>query len=175
MLHKLEKRHGIYLGNGYKNDHACATFLEFTAHEQQIIYSWYYLSQGFKVFKLTQLLIQVIQKNCSLCYIFRWWHNTCAKQVFCVRQLKSATVEGLFSCFKNALCYMGIDGQCKANDWLGLLILVMANLRKWGLKEHLVKELPWMVGFWCLAHYLELSLKDALSSTYFTEIDELLL
>ena len=32
-----------------------------------------------------------------------------------------------------------------------------------------------MVGFWCLVHCLELSLKDALSSTYFTEMDELLL
>ena len=29
--------------------------------------------------------------------------------------------------------------------------------------------------FWCLAHRLELSLKDALKSTFFTAIDELLL
>ncbi len=32
-----------------------------------------------------------------------------------------------------------------------------------------------MVVFWCLAHRLELSLKDALNSTFFATIDELLL
>ena len=32
-----------------------------------------------------------------------------------------------------------------------------------------------MVVFWCLAHRLELSIKDALCSTHFKAIDELLL
>ena len=30
----LEERHGVSLGTGYKNDHACATFIEFFAKEQ---------------------------------------------------------------------------------------------------------------------------------------------
>ncbi len=33
----LEERHGVDLGPGYKNDQACATFLEFIAREQQEI------------------------------------------------------------------------------------------------------------------------------------------
>ena len=33
----LEERHGVSLGSGYKNDHACATFIEFIAKEQQQI------------------------------------------------------------------------------------------------------------------------------------------
>ena len=32
-----------------------------------------------------------------------------------------------------------------------------------------------MIVFWCLAHRLELSLKDALKTTFFASIDELLL
>ena len=32
---ELEERHGAEFGQGYKNDHACATFIEFIAHEQQ--------------------------------------------------------------------------------------------------------------------------------------------
>ena len=43
-----------------------------------------------------------------------------------------------------------------------------------GLKGHLKEAVPWVVVFWCLAHRLELSLKDALKSTFFTAIDELL-
>ena len=35
--------------------------------------------------------------------------------------------------------------------------------------------MPWIVVLWCLAHRLELALKDALKSTYFSEADELLL
>ena len=36
-------------------------------------------------------------------------------------------------------------------------------------------ETPWVVVFWCLAHRLELSLKDALKNTFFSSVDELLL
>ncbi len=32
-----------------------------------------------------------------------------------------------------------------------------------------------MVVFWCLAHCLELSLKDALKDTFFSSVDEMLL
>ena len=32
---ELEERHGAELGQGYKNDQICATFVEFIAHEQQ--------------------------------------------------------------------------------------------------------------------------------------------
>ena len=32
---ELEERHGAKLGAGYKNYQACATFIEFIAHEQQ--------------------------------------------------------------------------------------------------------------------------------------------
>ena len=34
---ELEERHGVSLGAGYKNDHACASFVEFIAREQQEI------------------------------------------------------------------------------------------------------------------------------------------
>ena len=44
-----------------------------------------------------------------------------------------------------------------------------------GIKALIKEDMPWIVVFWCLAHRLELSLKDALSSTHFKAIDELLL
>lgn len=43
------------------------------------------------------------------------------------------------------------------------------------MKGLLTKEFPWIVVIWCLSHRLELSLKDALKSTYFDSIDDLLL
>ena len=44
-----------------------------------------------------------------------------------------------------------------------------------GLKSYLQEDIPWVIVTWCLAHRLELSIKDALKDTFFKEIDELLL
>ena len=35
--------------------------------------------------------------------------------------------------------------------------------------------MPWIVVFWCFAHRLELALNDALRTTYFSKVEELLL
>ena len=44
-----------------------------------------------------------------------------------------------------------------------------------GLKGLLTHEMPWVFVFWCLAHRLELSVKDALKPTFFAMVEELLL
>ena len=50
-----------------------------------------------------------------------------------------------------------------------------SNMAPGGLKRLVEKELPWIFWMWCLAHRLELSVKDALRSTFFDQIDEMLL
>ena len=47
------------------------------------------------------------------------------------------------------------------------------NIGAGGLRGSLEKSVPWVVVFWCLAHRLELSLKDALKDTFFSSIDEM--
>ena len=44
-----------------------------------------------------------------------------------------------------------------------------------GVQALFKKEFPWFSFSWCVAHRLELALKDALSTTYFKEVDEVLL
>ena len=44
-----------------------------------------------------------------------------------------------------------------------------------GLKGLVTKEVPWLFWMWCLAHRLELAIKDALKGTPFSLIDEMLL
>lgn len=83
-----------------------------------------------------------------------------------VRQLKSGTGQGLFDCMKSTVEYVGVT------DWETKLIGfgcdgTNANIGEHsGLKGHLKEAVPWVFFFWCLAHRLELFLKDA--------IDELL-
>ena len=49
------------------------------------------------------------------------------------------------------------------------------NRAEGGLKGQLKQVTPWMEMVWCLAHRLELTLKDALKNTLFSSIDEMLL
>ena len=70
--------------------------------------------------------------------------------------------------------YMGIT------DWEKRMIGLgcdgcNANMGERGLRGLLQQSIPWVVVFWCLAHRLELSLKDALKSTFFSTVDELLM
>ena len=44
-----------------------------------------------------------------------------------------------------------------------------------GLKGLLTEAKPWIVVFWCLAHRLQLALKDALKNTFFAQVDDMLL
>ena len=47
------------------------------------------------------------------------------------------------------------------------------NIAAGGLRgRHLEEPMPWIVVFWCLAHRLELALKDALKKTFFGDIDD---
>ena len=50
-----------------------------------------------------------------------------------------------------------------------------ANMGERELKGLFKEAVPWVVVYWCLAHRLELSLKDALKATSFATINELLL
>lgn len=94
---------------------------------------------------------------------------------FTVRQLSSATAQGLFDCLRKPMQYVGVS------DWETRMIGfgcdgTNTNMGvRGGLRGLLQEAVPWVVVFWCLAHRLELALKDALKTTFFTSIDELLL
>ena len=49
------------------------------------------------------------------------------------------------------------------------------NIAGNGLKGLVERELEWIFWMWCLAHRLELAIKDALHGTWFDMLDEMLL
>jgi len=49
------------------------------------------------------------------------------------------------------------------------------NIARAGLKGLVEKELPWVFWSWCMAHRLELAVRDALKGTTFDLIDDMLL
>ena len=83
-----------------------------------------------------------------------------------VRRPERSDASGLYECFARALLYAGVT------DWENKLIGFGAsvNIAAKGLRGYLEESVPWVIVFWCLAHRLELALKDALKGTIFSAI-----
>ena len=179
-LCELEERHGVKLGLGYKNDHACSTFVEFIARDLQ----QNQLAQINSRSKFFSLQADASTDSGNVendLFLILYFDPYCADgkvhvrdKFFTVRQLSSGTAHGLFDSFKDAIKYMGVT------NWETKMIGFVcdgcsANMGGRGLRGLLTQSLPWVVVFWCVAHRLELALKDALKATFFATIDELLL
>ena len=94
---------------------------------------------------------------------------------FTVRKLVSGDVKGIYQTIEQGMHYMGMG-----DNWAQKLVGfgtdgAAVNLAEGGLKGQLKQVAPWMEMVWCLAHRLELALKDALKNTLFSSIDEMLL
>ena len=178
-LCELETRHEVDLGSGYKNDQACATFMSYIAKEQRD--QLRSVLENVKFFSIqadgsTDAGI-VEDELFTVLYLDRSGSDGnvhVRSKLFAVRQPKSGDAEGLFRCFEAAMSYVGIP------DWTNKLIGfgcdgASVNIAAGGLRGHLEKSVPWVVVIWCLAHRLELSLKDALKGTLFSSIDDMLL
>ena len=109
---ELEEWHGAELGQGYKNDQACATFIDFLACEQQeqlmaaLSHSKFFSLQAdgsTDAGNVEDELFLILHFNPYLADGKVHVHDS----FFTVRQLSRGRVQGLFDCLKNAVKYMG--------------------------------------------------------------------
>ena len=95
-----------------------------------------------------------------------------------ISKLSAASALGLFGVLKEALQGLGIR-EINKEECTKLVGIgtdgASANVANAGLKGLVEKELPWVFWMWCLAHRLELAIKDALKQTSFDLIDDMLL
>ena len=95
-----------------------------------------------------------------------------------VSRPEAVTGKGLYDCMQGALGRLGIAAinpeACKFLLGIGT-DGASANIAAAGMKGLVEKELPWVFWMWCLAHRLELAVKDALKHTSFDLIEEMLL
>ena len=114
-LCELEERHGAELGQGYKNDRACASFVEFIAREQQEKLMTA-LSRS-KFFSLQADGSTDAGNTEDEMFLVLYFDPDGMIHVhYSVRQPKSGTAQGLFDCLKSAVKHMG------ATDWEKKLI-----------------------------------------------------
>ena len=176
---ELEEKHGVDLGVGYKNNQACATFVENIAMSMR---------EGLAdvLSKAKYFSIQAdgstdtanIEDELFLVLYFDAHTKDGAVHVqsrfLTVRQPQHSDASGLYECFVRALTYAGVTGwenKLVGFGCDGASVNIAAN----GLRGYLEESVPWVIVFWCLAHRLELALEDALKGTLFSAVDEMLL
>ena len=180
-LYKLEARHGVTIGTGYQNDHACASFVHFTALEQLEILKDQLSKVNFFSIQ-ADASTDASNKECEL-FMVQYLDSKAVDgrlhvrdRFLAVRYLDSGTGEGLYKCFDEMLCYVGMQNlvDCKLVGFGcdGTNANIVAD---GGLKGHLVQRLPSILVMWCLSHRVELAVKGGLKATYFDVIDNLLL
>ena len=97
---------------------------------------------------------------------------------FHVCRPKTVDANGLLLSLKSALLRLGIfdvDAEnCKRLVGIGSYG-ASANVARGGLTGLIKSKCKWLFWMWCLAHRLELAVKDALKGTSFDVVDDTLL
>ena len=177
----LEERHGVDIGGSYRNDHACATFVEFIGADLR-----HQLRKDINKARFFSIQVDSstdcgnIDEELFMVLFFDGLSEDgkviVRDKFFAVRQLCHGTGQGLYDCFKQAMVYLDIPPAEWKQKIIGLgCDGTSANIGSGGLKGHLERDMPWIIVSWCLAHRLELAIKDALKTTFFATVDEFLL
>ena len=178
-LCQLQERHGVRLGECYKNDQACAIFIKYIAQDLQG-----QLGDSLRKAKFYSIQMDGStdsgnkEEELFLVVYFEPFSTDGSVHVrnryLCVRQPNSVCATGLFEAFQRALAYLELDQQPSKLIGFGC-DGANVNMGNNGVKGLIQSDRPWVVTIWCLAHRLELAIRDALKKTYFSEVDDFLL
>ena len=182
-LCELEAKHGVDVGTAYRNQNAGKTFCHFIAESrrQQLI-------ENLSNAQFFSLLMDGSTDTANIddeMFLVLWCDVDHDDQLvhtnmnyFCVSRPRKVDGQGLFDCVEDSLRRLGIQAidskECQMLIGIGT-DGASANIAAAGLKGLIEKEVPWLYWSWCLAHRVELAVKDALKGTSFDLIDDMLL
>ena len=117
-LCELEERHGVDLGQGYKNNQACAEFIDFIALEQQQNLAKSLSKAHFFSLQADSSTDSGNVEDEVFLVVFCDLYSPNGKvgvtsQFLTVRRPNSCTAQGLFTCLQAALSYVGIPNWDK--------------------------------------------------------------
>ncbi len=180
---ELEAHHGVCLGTSYVNETAGKEMIHYIAESRR-----QELMKKLANARFFSLLLDgsTDKANIDNELILALWCDRDGRdekihtrmEYFTVVQPQSVTAAGLFKVLESALQGLGISEisaeTCKKLVGIGT-DGASANIAAAGLKGLVEGHLDWVFWMWCMAHRLELAVKDALKATAFDLIDDLLL
>ena len=180
---ELESHHGVNLGTSYTNEYAGREMIHFIAESRR-----QESREKLAKAKFFSLLLDGSTDTANIDneLILAVWCDRdggderihTRMEYFTVVRPQAVTAEGLFQVLETALQGLGIK-EVSAETCLKLVGIgtdgAAANIAAAGLKGLVEGRLSWVFWMWCMAHRLELAIKDALKPTAFALVDELLL
>ncbi len=177
----LEKHHGVDIGNAYVNRIECADFIDY--HGEYLSKT---LTNDLKEAKFYSVLTDGTT-DCSvtekeLVYVLYFnpkqtGENIGVKLAFlCLKDVKKADAPGIKSVIESSFASLGITNNELYSKLVGFGAdgASVNSGDKNGVKALLQEKSPWLIFQWCVAHRLELALKDALQPTFFKQVDQML-
>lgn len=189
-FHALAVRQGVELGSAYKRSDCAKVFTHFIAEAQRKQFLDSLSDVRFFSF-LMDGSTDAGNKEQELVLVLFCSKDDEAQEIrSCTRYLSvgnpaQSNAEGLIDCLGGALRRLGIDLHqkdtvVKVRGRPALVgggtdgASVNIGLHN-GMKAQMQSKFPWLFWAWCFSHRLELACKDALTSSLFTEISEMLL
>lgn len=198
----LEKRHGVDIGQSYLNANACKDFVHCIADiENEDLISAVAQAKFFSLLIDGSTDKSNADNEATLVV---WFDPEGENEKVCTKigyltvyRPHHVTAEGLLETVNNSLRFLqvetldddNVDDEAvdpgvvshvtNKNSNRKLVGMgtggASSNVAARGLKGLVEQKLPWIFWMWCLAHRLELAIKDALCGTLFDSIDEMLL
>ena len=179
----LEMKHGVDLGSSYLNEKSCREFVHYLAESKQQDLN---TTLSKAMFFSLMMDGSTDSSNADNELLLVLWCDIDDEDerihtrisYLSVHKPPHTTAAGLFQSLEYGLQCLGIQSVSKeeCSKLVGLATDgASANIAANGLKGLVEKELDWIFWMWCLAHRLELALKDALHGTTFDLLDEMLL
>ena len=176
----LEKHHGVDIGEVYVNRIECANFIDYHGEylsktlENDLSEAHFYsvLTDGTTDCSVTEELVYVLYFDPK-----RNEESVGVKLAFLsLKDVKKADAPGIESVIESSFASVGTT----KNELYSKLVGFGADGAsvnsgdKNGVKALLQQKSPWLIFQWCVAHRLELALKDALQPTWFKQVDQML-
>ena len=182
-LCELETKHGVDIGTTYTNEVAGRTFVHYIGEAKRRELADTLGKADFFSFLLDG---STDKGNCDNELVLIAWCDINGKDerihtkmsFLKVFQPDSVSGVGLLKVIEGSLQSLGIQGIDDTHCYKLVGVATdgaSANIASRGLKGIVQEKLPWIVWTWCIAHRIELAIKDALKGSAFDLIDEMLL
>ena len=191
VIHELLQRNEVFLGPFYKTRESAHNFLRYIAEAQQQEFQRVISNSQFFSILMDGSVDKGKVENEVLLVQYCQLDNDSEEVISCSRFLKlveprKADANGLVECLGKGLQVMGVSDISDSEQVLnveGKPILVgvgtdgaSVNISDQnGMRGILQRNHPWLFWLWCFAHCLELACKDALCSSLFSDVDDMLI
>ncbi|XP_028409251.1 uncharacterized protein LOC114531839 [Dendronephthya gigantea] len=182
-LLKLEEKHGVEIGNSYRSDKSCNIFINHIAQDfgkklqEKLLNVKFFsvLSDGSEDASTTEkeaIFVQHLDKKPpgrDTVQVVTSFLN--------LADLKHGNAAGILDAIRSSFKNIDIDDETFNKKLIGFAADGASVNRgdKNGVISILKNSHPWAIYVWCVAHRLELALKDALQGTSFDDVDQVLL